>query len=70
MILFDRLVPLSTSLEGQKQFYVPETNIFDAFIFENGRWVFMEDIDARNRVRPEPKNQSEKVPQLKLYTPK
>lgn len=70
MILFDRLVPLNPSLEGQKQFYVPETNIFDAFVFENGRWIFMEDIDARNKARPEVKNQNDKMPQLQLYSPK
>lgn len=70
MILFDRLVPLSPSLENQRQFYVPETNVFDAFIFENGRWVFIEDIDARNKVRPEMRNQPDKTPQLELYRSK
>ena len=70
MILFDRLVPLNTSLEGQKQFYVPETNVFDAFIFEKGKWLFIEDIDARNKAIRENRNQPEKVPQLQLYSPK
>jgi hypothetical protein len=70
MILFDRLVPLNTSLKGQKQFYVPETNVFDAFIFEKGKWLFIEDIDARNKAIRENRNQPEKVPQLQLYSPK
>jgi hypothetical protein len=55
MILFDRLSPIdprtskySIDLEGQYQFYAPETNILDAFVFNNGRWVFTKDIDARN----------------------
>ena len=55
MILFDRLSPIdprtskySVSLEGQYQFYAPETNIWDAFVFTNGKWVFTKDIDARN----------------------
>lgn len=72
MIVFDRLVPLSPSLEGQKQFYVPETNIYDAFIYENGRWDFIEDVDARNPSKPS-KNKEEKPKrelEYKLYTPK
>lgn len=48
MIVFDRLVPLDERLTGQYEFYVPETNIFDAFIFQNRKWVFIKDVDARN----------------------
>ncbi len=55
MILFDRLSPIdprtskySVNLEGQYQFYAPETNIMDAFVFTNGKWIFTKDIDARN----------------------
>lgn len=61
MIVFDRLSAIdprtsqyTANLEGQYQFYVPETNIFDAFIFQEGRWVFVKDVDARN---PETKKQ-------------
>jgi len=70
MILFDRLVPLSPALEGQKQFYVPETNIYDAFVFENGKWIFMEDIDARNKTKPLAPIRQKKEAELPLYTPK
>jgi hypothetical protein len=48
VIVFDRLTPQDPQLKGLYQFYVPETNTFDAFIFQNGKWVFMKDIDARN----------------------
>jgi hypothetical protein len=48
MIVFDRLAPLDPNLEGQYQFYYPETNIFDAFIFRSGKWEYIKDIDARN----------------------
>ncbi|MFO8066713.1 MAG: hypothetical protein R6U11_03940 [Bacteroidales bacterium] len=48
MIVFDRLAPSHQRLKGHYQFYFPETNVFDAFIFEDGRWVFIEEIDARN----------------------
>jgi hypothetical protein len=48
MIIFDRISPLAKGLEGMYQYYYPETNIFDAFIFRNGKWEFIKDIDARN----------------------
>jgi len=55
MILFDRLSPIdprtskyAVELEGQYQFYAPETNVLDAFVFTNGKWIFTKDIDARN----------------------
>ena len=54
MIIFDRLSPLDPNLEGQYQFYYPETNIFDAFIFKSGKWNFVKDIDAE-----EPKESKE-----------
>lgn len=47
MIVFDRLAPSDKKLEGQYQFYFPETNIFDAFVFRAGKWVMVKDIDAR-----------------------
>jgi len=69
MIIFDRLSPMdprttkyAANLEGQFQFYVPESNIMDAFIFENGKWYFVKDVDARN---PKP-NKKVKVRQPQL----
>jgi hypothetical protein len=53
MIVFDRLMPTHPQLKGHYQFYFPETNVFDAFVFENGRWVYYPGIDARN---PEKEN--------------
>lgn len=47
MIIFDRLAPTDPNLEGQYQFYYPETNIFDAFIFRMGKWTMLKDVDAR-----------------------
>lgn len=56
MIIFDRLAPTQSFLEGKYQFYVPETNIFDAFVFDAGKWEFIEEVDARNaRRRPPPR---------------
>ena len=53
MIVFDRVSPLTPGLEGQYQFYVPETDTYDAFVFEKGVWQFYGDVDARN---PKEKN--------------
>lgn len=56
IIVFDRMAPTHSFLSGHYQFYVPEMNIFDAFRFVDGRWVFTEDIDIRNpRRRPPPR---------------
>lgn len=58
MIIFDRLQPTQPHFKGRYQFYVPETNIFDAFVFERGKWVFTPDIDARNPERPPPQRRN------------
>lgn len=54
IIIFDRMAPTHSFLRGHFQFYVPETNIFDAFVFEEGNWIFTPDIDARNPRRQPP----------------
>jgi hypothetical protein len=53
IIIFDRMAPTHSFLKGHYQFYVPETNVFDGFMFEDGKWIFISDIDAKNpRRRP------------------
>jgi hypothetical protein len=47
MIVFDRLSPGDESLRGHYRFYLPEANILDALVFEEDRWVFYPDVDAR-----------------------
>lgn len=49
MIVFDRLEPLDEDYRGDRAFYVPEGNIFDAFLFREGQWVLVRDVDARGR---------------------
>ena len=48
MIIFDHLVPLDPQLENQYQFYVPEADTYDAFVFSQNRWVFLQEVNARN----------------------
>ncbi len=47
MIVFDRLSPSHESLRGHYRYYMPEVNVFDAFVFEEGKWKFIRDVDAR-----------------------
>jgi len=53
MIVFDRVSPMAKGLEGQYQFYIPETDTYDAFVFEKDLWQFYDNVDARN---PKEKN--------------
>ena len=47
MIVFDHLIPPNAALKNQRQFYVNDLS-FDALKFLKGKWIFFEDIDARN----------------------
>lgn len=52
MIIFDRLVPQQTAMADDYAYYVPEGGIYQAYVFENGKWRLHENIIARN---PDPK---------------
>ncbi|HXP48362.1 MAG TPA: hypothetical protein VN922_00325, partial [Bacteroidia bacterium] len=47
MILFDHLGPMQDGLEGQYQYYGPSFQI-DGLAFKDGKWDFVENVDARN----------------------
>ena len=51
LIIFDHLSPPDPSLEGQYQYYGPDGS-YDALKFKKGKWVLMEDFDARNEREP------------------
>ncbi len=48
MIVFDRLTPSNPNFADLPEYNFPETNIFDGFIFKNGKWLFVKDVDGRN----------------------
>lgn len=48
MIVCDRLIPANPDLEGQFEYYLPAGDIMDGFVFENGCWTFLKDVDVRN----------------------
>ena len=46
MIIFDHLSPTSPLYEGMRDWYVPDLS-FDAYLLENGKWVYLLDVVAR-----------------------
>jgi len=54
MIIFDRVGPANPALTGLYQFYEPKASAYDAYVFFNGKWRFVEDIEARNWEMPTP----------------
>jgi hypothetical protein len=48
MVVMDHLAPKEPYLKGIYQFYGPDMS-HDGLVFEQGRWVYVPDVDARNR---------------------
>jgi len=48
LIVCDRLVPADPQLEGQYEYYIPAGEVIDGFVFSDGCWNFIEDVDVRN----------------------
>jgi hypothetical protein len=48
MITFDHLAPFEPGMEGNYQFYGPDSS-YDGFEFEDNLWMHRSDVDARNR---------------------
>lgn len=53
-IIFDHLSPESPTMEGFKEFYVPDMS-YDALKMEGNKWVLEEDIIAINKKSNDPK---------------
>ncbi len=49
LIVMDRLIPMDPSFAGMPKYYVPAGDTYDGYIFRNGYWVLVEDIDVTNR---------------------
>ncbi len=52
MIVFDRLVPRQTAMADDYAYYVPEGGVYQAYVFDNGKWRLQDNVIARN---PDPK---------------
>ena len=46
-IVYDHLAPKEDNMKGQYQYYGPDFS-YDAMKFEKGKWIKVEDFDARN----------------------
>lgn len=54
LIIMDRLIPMDPSMKGFYKYYVPAGDTYDGYIFRNGYWSLVEDVDVRNKM-PETK---------------
>lgn len=59
-IMMDHLSPESQSLKNFRSYYVPDLS-YDAFVFENNKWVLMEDVIGVNGAGDQSKTQSIQV---------
>lgn len=50
-IIFNHLAPMDQRLAGNVEYYVPDLT-FDAYELSKGKWVYKEDVDVRNQVKP------------------
>ncbi|MFA5973122.1 MAG: hypothetical protein WC780_12285 [Lentimicrobiaceae bacterium] len=49
LIVMDRLVPMDPSMKGIPKYYVASGDTYDGYIFRNGYWVLVEDVEVVNR---------------------
>ncbi|MCL2132390.1 MAG: hypothetical protein FWH36_08095 [Lentimicrobiaceae bacterium] len=66
MIVFSRLIPMREGLQNLPQMMVGEISINDAFVEQDGKWVFKQDIIAGNPSKPMPQRERKRE---KYYTP-
>lgn len=53
LIVMDRMVPMDMSMEGVRKYYVPTGDTYDGFIFRNGYWTLVENVEVVNKIKPE-----------------
>jgi hypothetical protein len=49
MIVCDELIPIQPQFEDQFEYYVPSSEIFNGFVFKDGKWNFYKNVDVRNK---------------------
>lgn len=48
MIVCDRVLPMDPQMEGRYEYYLPASDVMDGYIFREGCWTLVRDVDARN----------------------
>lgn len=51
LIVMDRMVPMDPSMEGIRKYYVPTGDTYDGYIFKNGFWTLVENIEVANKLK-------------------
>lgn len=51
IIVMDRMVPMDPSMEGIRKYYVPKGDNYDGYIFRDGYWCLVENIEVANNQR-------------------
>lgn len=49
LIVMDRLIPIDPTLAGISKYYVPAGDVYDGYMYTNGFWVLVEDIEVANK---------------------
>jgi len=49
LIVMDRMVPMDPSMEGIRKYYIPSGDTYDGYIFRNGFWTLVENIEVANK---------------------
>ena len=66
MIVFNRLIPFREGMKEMPQMMVGEASLNDAFIEQEGKWMFKQDIVAGNPAKPRPQREQKT---RNYYTP-
>jgi hypothetical protein len=49
MIVCDELIPMEPQLEGMYEYYIPSSEVYNGFVFEEGFWYLYRNVDVRNK---------------------
>jgi len=49
LIVMDRMIPMDPSMTGFRKYYVPAGDTYDGYIFRDGYWTLVENIDVANK---------------------
>lgn len=50
LIVMDHMVPMDPSMEGIRKYYVPTGDTYDGYIFKNGYWTLVENVETANKL--------------------
>jgi len=50
MIVTDKLIPMLPTMQGIRKYYVPSGDTYDAYIFNEGFWNFVENVKVANNM--------------------